>query len=84
MVDNGQNKFKDKGVVWLAINSGTPGKEGAGQEASAKAKADWKLPFPVLLDESGKVGKAYGFQEHPGMFVIDATGQPRVHGRHRQ
>jgi peroxiredoxin len=68
------NKFKDKGVVWLAINSGAAGKEGAGHEKSAKAKADWKIPFPVLLDESGKTGKAYGSKNTPGMFVIDAAG----------
>ncbi len=68
------NKFKDKGVVWLAINSGAPGKEGAGLEASAKAKKDWKINFPILLDESGKVGKAYGSKNTPGMFVIDAAG----------
>ena len=74
MVDTA-NKFKDKGVVWLAINSGAPGKEGAGQEASAAAKKEWKVPFPVLLDESGKTGKAYGSKNTPGMFVIDGAGK---------
>lgn len=69
------NKFKDKGVVWLAINSGAAGKEGAGKEASAKAKTDWKMPFPVLIDESGKVGKAYGAKNTPAMYVIDANGK---------
>ncbi len=71
---NTYNKFKDKGIVWLAINSGAAGKEGAGQEASAAAKKDWKLPYAVLLDESGKTGKAYGSKNTPTMFVIDATG----------
>jgi peroxiredoxin len=74
MVDT-YNKFKDKGVVWLAINSGAAGKEGAGQAASEKAKKDWKLPFPVLIDESGKVGKSYGAKNTPAMFVIDANGK---------
>ncbi len=69
------NKFKDKGVVWLAINSGAPGNEGAGQEASATAKKEWKIPFPILLDESGKVGKSYGAKNTPAMFVIDANGK---------
>ena len=73
MVDT-YTKFKDKGVVWLAINSGAPGKEGAGLEKSAAAKKDWKIPFPILIDESGKVGKAYGSKNTPGMFVIDAAG----------
>jgi peroxiredoxin len=69
------NKFKDKGVVWLAINSNAPGKEGSGLEKNAQAKKDWKLPFPVLLDESGKVGKSYGAKNTPAMFVIDANGK---------
>jgi peroxiredoxin len=69
------NKFKDKGVVWLAINSGAAGKEGAGQDASAKAKKDWNIPFPILLDEAGKVGKSYGAKNTPAMFVIDASGK---------
>ena len=67
-------KFKDKGVVWLAVNSGGKGKEGAGTEASAKAKKNWKMDRPVLIDESGKVGKTYGAKTTPHMFVIDAKG----------
>jgi peroxiredoxin len=67
-------KYKDKGVVWLAINSGAPGKEGAGTEASAKAKTEWKIPYSILIDESGKTGKAYGSKNTPGMFIIDAAG----------
>jgi peroxiredoxin len=71
---NTYNKYKEKGVVWLAINSGAPGKEGAGTEANAKAKTEWKIPYPILLDESGKAGKAYGSKNTPTMFIIDANG----------
>jgi peroxiredoxin len=67
-------KYKDKGVVWLAINSGAPGKQGAGLEINAQHKKDWKIEYPILLDESGKVGKAYGSKNTPTMFIIDATG----------
>lgn len=71
---NTYSKYKDKGVVWLAINSGAPGKQGAGAELSAKAKADWKLPYPILIDDKGTTGKAYGSKNTPTMFIIDASG----------
>ena len=67
-------KYKDKGVVWLAINSGAPGKQGAGVELNAKHKKDWKIEYPILIDESGKTGKAYGSKNTPTMFIIDAQG----------
>lgn len=66
--------FKGQKVTWLAINSGAAGKEGAGLEANKKAKGDWKMEYPVLLDEAGTVGKSYGAKTTPHMFIIDAKG----------
>lgn len=68
-------KAKDRGLVWLAINSGAPGKQGHGVEVNKKAAADWKMTYPVLLDDSGKVGRAYGATHTPHMFVIDPAGK---------
>ncbi len=65
---------KDQGVVWLAINSGAPGKQGAGLERNRKAVEDYGVPFPVLLDPEGTVGRAYGARTTPHMFVIAADG----------
>lgn len=62
------------GVVWLAINSGAAGKQGAGLERNKAALAEYNLAHPVLLDENGAVGKQYGARNTPGMFVIDASG----------
>lgn len=62
------------GVVWLAINSSAAGKEGSGAEANKKVADEWKLKHPILLDESGEVGRMYGAQTTPHMFVIDAKG----------
>ncbi|WP_437508442.1 thioredoxin family protein [Sorangium sp. So ce1099] len=62
------------GVVWLAINSGAPGKQGAGREENVKAKAEFGMGYPVLLDEKGDVGRAYGAQRTPHMYVIDPQG----------
>ncbi len=73
-------KASKQGVIWLAINSGAPGKQGAGAELNRKARADWKIGHPVLLDEAGTVGKAYGATNTPHLFVIDAAGKLAYRG----
>lgn len=62
------------GVVWLAINSGAPGKQGHGAEINKQAAANWKLAHPILLDETGAVGHAYGASNTPHLYVIDEKG----------
>jgi peroxiredoxin len=63
-----------QGVVWLAVNSAAPGKQGAGADANRKVAAEFGMKYPVLLDESGTVGHAYGATNTPNMFVIDPQG----------
>ncbi len=67
-------KVTAKGVVWLAINSSAPGKEGNGVDKSVEWKSKYSLTHPVLLDPSGEVGHAYGATNTPHMFVIDEKG----------
>jgi peroxiredoxin len=62
------------GIVWLSINSSAAGKEGSALDANKKAKADWKMGNPILLDEKGEVGRKYDAKTTPHMFVIDAKG----------
>jgi peroxiredoxin len=64
-------KFGDK-VVWLAINSGAPGKQGHGKDKAAIES--WKISYPVLNDEKGNVGKLYGAKTTPHMFIVDSKG----------
>ncbi|MBU2502336.1 thioredoxin family protein [bacterium] len=66
--------YKDQGVVWLAINSGAEGKQGAGLERNKKAFKDFKMSFPVLLDPDGTVGRAYGAKKTPHMFIVTREG----------
>lgn len=66
--------WTDKGVVWAAVNSGAPGKQGTGKERNAKAKADWGIPGPVLLDEAGEVGRMFDAKTTPQIVVINASG----------
>jgi peroxiredoxin len=63
-----------RGVVWLAVNSAAPGKQGYGVEANRAGKAKFALTHPILLDESGKVGHAYGAAHTPHLFVVDTKG----------
>lgn len=65
--------YKDKGVVLLGINSGGKGKQGYGKDADA-VKA-WSLNYPILNDETGVTGKAYGAKTTPHMFIIGKDGK---------
>lgn len=67
--------YKSKDVVWLAINSGADGKQGAAVDENVKAKKDWKIEYPILLDPTGETGKAYGAKTTPHMYVIDKDGK---------
>ncbi len=60
----------DDDLVWLAINSGAPGNQGHGLELNRQAINDWEIAYPVLIDESGDVGRAFGAKTTPHMFVI--------------
>jgi peroxiredoxin len=64
------NKYKDKNVVWLAINS-------TGHQETAKNKEfaeQFKVSHPILDDSAGSVGKAYGAKTTPHLFIIDTQG----------
>ena len=73
LVDTARRQQK-KGIVWLAINSGAAGKQGAGLEKNKAAHGNFGMENPLLLDEAGTVGKAYGATNTPHMFVIDPKG----------
>jgi peroxiredoxin len=63
------------GVVWLAVNSAAPGKQGHGVDTNRAAAKAWGISHPILLDEDGKVGKAYGATNTPHLFVIGKDGK---------
>jgi len=71
-----QRKLTAQGVVWLSIISSAPGKQGHATPAQALADATAKeaKPTSILLDESGSVGRLYGAETTPHMFVIDPAG----------
>ena len=63
-------ELKQKGVVWLAINS----TESASTDHNKKVAADWNVNRPILDDKSGKVGQLYGATNTPHLYVIDPQG----------
>jgi len=70
------NKYADKGVVWLAINSTN--------YATAEANKDFakknSIPYAILDDHEGIVGHAYSAEHTPELFIINKTGQIAYHG----
>ncbi|HIJ53757.1 MAG TPA: thioredoxin family protein [Planctomycetes bacterium] len=64
------NKYKDKNVVWLAINS----TNSTTAEANIEFAEKRKLPYPILDDRSGTVGRAYGAKTTPHMYIINTKG----------
>lgn len=65
-------KFKDKPVVWLAIDSSHFSEKKVDKIRKWVNKR--RIEYPVLLDASGRVGRAYEAKTTPHMFVIDPTG----------
>ncbi len=67
-------------IVWLAVNSGGEGRQGHGVEKNRAAVEAYALPHPVLLDEQGTVGKAYGATNTPHLFIVNPQGKLAYRG----
>lgn len=61
-------KYKDKGLVILAINVRQD------QKTAAAFLSDMNISYDVLLDEEGEVARDYGVAGLPTTFVIDRNG----------
>jgi peroxiredoxin len=61
-------RFKDKGLVILAVN--------LQEEAKAVRRfiAEQKLSFPVVLDSNGRVGAIYGARSVPTTYLVGRDG----------
>jgi len=77
-----QKQYTDEGVVWLSIISSAEGKQGYVSAAEANSLTENRQASPsyVLFDTDGKVGKTYGAQTTPHMYVIDKDGVLRYQG----
>ena len=75
-MQNLQREAAKLGAVWLTIASSAPGEQG--YVDAAQANADTKDrnadPAHVLLDPKGAIGRLYGAQTTPHIFVINSDG----------
>ena len=67
-------KYADKKVVWLRVNSGAVGQQGTGIAKNTQYAERYQIKAPILFDESGTVGRAYGAKKTPHMYVIHKNG----------
>ena len=68
-------KYADK-IVWLSVNSTS--------YMPAEGSSNWvqqhKVSWPILLDQSGVIGKAFGARTTPHVFVFGADGKLAYQG----
>lgn len=71
-----QKAYTARGVAWLTVNStATASADYLAPTALAQWVSDQNAsPTAVLMDEDGRVGKAYGARVTPHMYLINAEG----------
>jgi peroxiredoxin len=68
-------------VVWLGINSTNPKSSDFMKPAEHMAyDQKFGITYPVLYDESGQIGHAYGAKTTPHMFIVGADGKVAYNG----
>jgi hypothetical protein len=71
-----QKEAAAKNVVWLSISSTARGHADYLEPAglSAQYKGWGSAPTALLMDDSGKTGKAYGARTTPHMYIVNPAG----------
>lgn len=69
------DEYASKDVVLLCINSSGEGKQGYGKDKNKQKREEFKMSYPVLLDENSTVATAYGAKTTPHVFIIDKEGK---------
>jgi peroxiredoxin len=67
-------RHQAEGIVWLGIDSSAQGRQGYDPDEIRDAVKRFGLTHPILRDETGAVGHAYGATNTPHLFVIDKDG----------
>jgi hypothetical protein len=71
-----QKTAEAKGVIWLTINSGAEGRQGAAtSEIKDFLASEHANPTAYLMDPDGKVGHLYGAKTTPDMYIIGPDGK---------
>lgn len=72
IVEEVAGKFKDKGLVFYAVNAGEE------PDAIKEFLEKSKLNVPVALDQQGEIGKSYGVRGIPQTLLIGKDGKVQV------
>lgn len=77
-----QEKFRDKGVHWLMVNSHVEGTNPylTPEEAQIVFEQYKIKAQSMLMDQTGKVGKKYGAQKSQYMVIVDPDGRVAYKG----
>jgi len=72
-----QHKYKEKGVVWITINSTHPEhKDYLPPEKLKEIYTEWQAAYThYLMDPEGKVGRLYDAKTTPHIFIINREGK---------
>jgi hypothetical protein len=64
------------GAVWLSVISSAPGEQGYadGPRANELTRRRNAAPSHVLLDPEGRLGRLYGAQTTPHIYIVDRRG----------
>lgn len=71
-----QREVTGAGAVWLSVISSAPSEQGnvSPEQANNLTKTRNAAPTAVLLDTKGVMGRAYGAQTTPHMYIINQQG----------
>lgn len=72
LVDEVANKYKEKGLVFYAVNAGEE------PDAIKQFLNESKLSPPVALDQKGEIGSSYGVRGIPQTLLIGKDGKVQV------
>ena len=72
-----EKAYRDKGVVFVAINAN----HHDAIEAIQKHAKKYELTFPVLRDEKNVIADRFGAERHPTAFLLDSSRTVRYQGR---
>jgi cytochrome oxidase Cu insertion factor (SCO1/SenC/PrrC family) len=77
-----QQEYTRRGVIWLAVVSSGPGRQGytTAEKAEKMARDKGAAPTAIIRDTAGVLGRQYGARNTPQYAIIDPRGVLRYVG----
>jgi len=77
-----QRRWTEEGAAWLAIVSNAPGEQGhfPNDVMNRRAQEYGGHQTAILMDEDGRIGRAYGARTTPQMVIINPEGEVIYNG----